>query len=64
MKRLTIFKGEKDVSDEVTLENGKALPGGWSQSEIHHGGKRIGWLESGEPMDFVDGYSFTMTEEN
>lgn len=61
--RLTILKDGVDVSDDVTLENRKALPTGWSQAEIYHEGKRIGWLESGYPMDFVEGYSFTISEE-
>lgn len=53
----------KDISDEITLEKGRALPTGWSQAEIHHEGKRIGWLESGTPMDFVEGYSFKIIQE-
>lgn len=61
--RLTIFKNGSDISDDVTLENRKSNPFGWSQSEIHHEGKRIGWLENGYPTDFVDPYTFTVTEE-
>lgn len=61
--RLTIFKEGKDISDDVSLENGKANPFGWSQYEVHHEGKRIGWIESGHPMDFEEGYTFTETQE-
>lgn len=61
--RLTIFKGDIDISDDITLENRKANPFGWSQSEIHYEGKRIGWLESGYPMDFEPGFRFIVTEE-
>jgi hypothetical protein len=64
MRRLTIFHtGEGgtpvDVSNDCTLENRKANPNGWSQAEVHHSGKRIGWMESGYPMDFEKGYTFT-----
>lgn len=61
--RLTIYKGDQDISDDCSLENRKASPFGWSQSEIHYQGQRIGWLESGYPMDFIDGYSFKITQE-
>lgn len=61
--RLTIYKGEQDISDNVSLENRKSNPFGWSQSEIHYQSERIGWLESGEPMDFKEGYSFKITKE-
>jgi hypothetical protein len=46
----------RDVSDEIELKNGRASLF-WSQYEVHHGGKRVGWLESGCPSDFVDGYT-------
>lgn len=37
----------KDVSSELHLKNGKANPFGWSQYEVWHNDKQIGWLESG-----------------
>ena len=55
--------GKRDVSNEIKLENGKGNPFGWSQHEIHHDGQLIGWLESGEPMNFIDGYSFEVVRE-
>lgn len=61
--RLTIYKDKEDISDDVTLENQKKYPFVGGQSEIHYQGERIGWLESGEPMNFKDGYTFTLTEE-
>ncbi len=36
-----------DISDEIELKNGKGNPSGWSQQEIWHDNKIIGWLESG-----------------
>ena len=56
-----IYKGEKEISNDVTLENGKSNPFGWSQHEVHYQGKRIGWIESGCPTDFEEGYTFTET---
>lgn len=61
--RLTIFKEGVDVSDDVELKNGKSNPFGWSQYEVHHDGKRIGWIESGFAMDFIEPYTFTETKE-
>jgi hypothetical protein len=52
----------RDVSDEIETKNGKANPFGWSQYEVHHRGKRIGWLESGYPMDFLSDYKFEVKE--
>jgi len=52
-----------DVSDDIELKNRKSLPTGWSQSEVWHDGKRIGWFESGYPMDFKSPYSFELKEE-
>lgn len=62
--RLTIYKDAQDISDEVSLENHKSNPFGWSQAEIHYNGERIGWLESGQPMDFIEGFSFSVTQES
>lgn len=53
----------RDVSQEIELKNGKANPFGWSQYEVHHEGKMIGWLESGDPSDFRDGYTFSIVDE-
>lgn len=63
MTRLKIFKGEKDISDEISPTERKSNPFGWSQSKIMHGEEFVGWIESGTPMNFQDGYSFTLTEE-
>lgn len=60
--RLFIYKGGTDVSNAVTLVNGKGNGCGWTQHEIHHNGKRIGWLESGYPMDFIEGYTYIETD--
>ncbi len=60
--RLRIFTEDGEISDDVTLENGKANPFGWSQYEIHYDGKRIGWIENGEPMDFERGFTFSVEE--
>ena len=61
-KRLRVWWEDVEISDEIELVNGKANPFGWSQYEIHYGGERIGWLESGCPSDFVEGFRFE-TEE-
>jgi len=61
--RLKIFCEDMEISDEVSLENGKANPFGWSQYEIHYEGQKIGWLESGRPMDFEEGFTFVLEEE-
>lgn len=53
--------GKIDISDDVTFENGRALPGGWSSREIHYEGKRIGWLNCGYPDDFEPGFSFEIS---
>ena len=63
MTRLSIFWEGEDISDDVELVNGRALPGGWSQHEIHYADERIGWLESGYPSDFREGFTYTLTEE-
>ena len=55
--------GKRDISNEIELKNGKGNPFGWSQHEIHYDGKKIGWLESGTPQDFIDGYSFEVVRE-
>lgn len=51
-----------DISDEIELKNGRANACGWSQKEVWHDGKQIGWLYCGELKDFVDGYSFEIKE--
>lgn len=61
--RVTIFKGDVDISDDVTLENRKSNPFGWSQMEVHYQGERIGWIENGYCQTFSDGYSFKETIE-
>lgn len=63
--RLIIYdKDKKDISDDCSLQNGKSNPFGWSQYEVHYQGKRIGWIESGYPMDFEEGFTFETKEEN
>lgn len=57
-----IYKDGKLLTEGLTLENGKVLPGGWSQYEMHHEGKRIGFMESGYPYVTANGYS--IKEEN
>jgi hypothetical protein len=55
--------GQIDVSNECEFKEGKANPFGWSQYEVHHGGRRIGWIESGNPMHFVEPYSYELVPE-
>jgi hypothetical protein len=57
-RKIIIYKNGVDVSNDCSLENKKSNPFGWSQCEVHHAGERIGWMESGSLMDFVDGYTF------
>ena len=52
-----------DISDDVELANGKSLPGGWSQYKIIYRHELIGWLESGYPCSFKEGYSAELKEE-
>ena len=54
---------ERDISEEIELKNGKGNGVGWSQYEVWHEGRRIGWIESGCPMDFVEGYRFEEVPE-
>jgi len=56
---IKIFKDGTLITEGLDLKNGKALPGGWSQYEIYHEGKKIGWLESGNPSNLIEGYTFT-----
>ncbi len=60
--RVRIFKIDKEISDDIELKNKKSNPFGWSQSEIHYDGERIGWIESGG-FDMNDGYLHTETKE-
>lgn len=55
--------GKRDISDEVEFKNGRGNPFGWSQEEIHHDGRKIGWFYCGYPKDFIEGYSFEVTDE-
>jgi len=57
-RRITIYKDGEDVSNDISLENAKANPFGWSQREVHHKGVRIGWMENGYFRDFIPGYTF------
>ena len=56
-----IFYNSVDVSDEVEITNRKSNPFGWSQSELWHNGKQIGWIESGY-FDFINS-DYTYVEE-
>ena len=51
------WNGE-DITEDVTYENGKANPFGWSQYEITFADERIGWLESGYPIDMKEGFAY------
>lgn len=55
---------EKDISNDVEFKNGKGNPFGWTQEEIWHDGKRIGWYESGDVDIQEPGYRFTLTPES
>jgi len=55
--RIFIRYLDTDVTKEVTLRNGKALPTGWSQYELWHKGRRFGWVENGKVCDLDEGYS-------
>lgn len=57
-RKITIYKNGIDISNDISLENKKANPFGWSQSEVHYKGKRIGWMENGYLEDFEEGYTF------
>lgn len=52
----------KDISEEIELKNGRKRDH-YLHSEIHHEGKMIGSLENGEPVNFIEGYSFRVTKE-
>ena len=67
MERLLVYNSEGvDISDELELKDGKSNPFGWSQHKLVHvhnvnGAKVedfVGWLESGSPMNFTDGYTY------
>lgn len=54
--RLSVKRNGIDVSEDIEGRNHRSNPFGWSQIEIWHEGNRIGWIESGYPMDFIEGY--------
>ena len=51
-----------DVSQDIELADGRASLM-WSQYAVMHRGLQIGWLESGCPMDFSNGYTFEVVDE-
>lgn len=72
---LRVFKlangtSDEEISDALELRDGRALPGGWSQYKIFHVYEInglpledfVGWLESGCPSDFEEGYRFEVEE--
>ena len=70
-RRLLVFDaGGDDISDELELQDGKSNPFGWSQYRLVHvhniNGSKIedfvGWLESGSPMNFVEGYTYKIED--
>ncbi len=68
MERLRVWKGGYEISDRLTMRNGRALPGGWSQRELvwkpndtedgPSEPEHVGWLESGYPSDFAPGFTY------
>ena len=52
-----------DISDDVEFKNGKGNPFGWSQEEIWHNGKCIGFLESGTISIYESHYSSEVIQE-
>lgn len=72
---LRVFKlangtADVEITDEIELRDGRALPGGWSQHKIMHVYEinalpvedHVGWLESGVPSDFQEGYRFEVED--
>ena len=72
MTRLRVWKGDHDISQDLVLRGGRALPGGWSQYELVYVARdpeghpsaeeHVGWLESGAPSDFAEGFRFALEE--
>jgi len=74
-QRLRIWKlangsADLEISDDIELRDGRALPGGWSQHRIVHVYEIngipledfVGWLESGCPSDFKEGYRYEVED--
>lgn len=57
MDSLVIYKDKTDITDDIKRGKGKGNPFGWSQVEILHNGKAIGFVENGKP-DLHEGYSY------
>ncbi len=58
------LKDAIDISDEIELKNGRGNPFGWSQEEIWHDGKAIGWLECGKICIYNDDYYSEEVQES
>lgn len=58
-----VLRNGQDVSAAIELRNGKANPFGWSQYELWHGNKRIGFLESGSVEITDDPFKEYVVEE-
>jgi len=52
-----------DISDNIELKNSKSNSFGWSQHEIWHDKKHIGWIESGGVDLTDDSYAYEKKEE-
>ena len=76
-QRLRIWKlangsADLEISDDIELRDGRALPGGWSQHRIVHVYEIngipledfVGWLESGLPSDFKEGYRYEVVPDD
>ena len=71
-QRLRVWCGDKEISDDMETAGGRTLPGGWSSHELVYVEKdatghasapvHVGWLESGAPMDFADGFRFEVED--
>lgn len=70
-QRLRVFTADgTEISDDIKLRDGRASIGGWSQYKIFHVYEInglpvedfVGWLESGCPCDFKEGYRYELEE--
>lgn len=74
-QRLRVFKlangsSDLEITDAIELRDGRASIGGWSQYKIMHVYEIngipledfVGWLESGLPSDFKEGYRYEVED--